>query len=403
MYFIRDLILLKSKKRSTFYLVSILVSILLSSNYLYASPLVNEKYDFQISKNNENTFFDGVTLYSITGKEKVLLLDIDGKIINEWDVDAVRPRLLPNCNLLALHGTDWGKKTEPWKSLRRTISEYNWDGEKVWEYTSKKIVHHDVNRFENGNTLFPVKTTIKKKVINESGEEAPELRRIRSDIIIEVDKEKNEVWSWALHDYLDITSCGARDCNFPLYHERWIKVRKDWSHVNTTSVLPDNKWFEAGNEIFRPGNIIFLARNLSQVFIIDKGSKQIVWEYSGDYKGGLMFPHESYMIPEGYPGAGNILIFDNGGKKRPITIILEVNPITKKVVWKYEPGPKFYISAKGAAQRLPNGNTLISTGPRGDIIEVSPNGKTVWKLESEHAVNRAKRYSHDFCNWNEIA
>jgi outer membrane protein assembly factor BamB len=58
--------------------------------------------------------------------------------------------------------------------------------------------------------------------------------------------------------------------------------------------------------------------------------------------------------------------------------VLEVSP-EKKVVWSY-PVPFPYL-----ATRLPNGNTLISSGdgygsPRGFfVIEVDPAGKTVWK------------------------
>ena len=359
-----------------------------------------EKYNYKVTQHHPNETFKGITLYSITGKAKVLLLDIDGTILNDWDVDAVRPRLLPNCNLLAVHGTDWGKKNEPWKSLRKTVREYDWNGKIIWEYTAEHAAHHDINRLENGNTIFPLKTTITKTVHDKNGKPDPVPRRIRSDIILEVDKLGNKVWEWALHDYLDVMSCGSRPCKVPLNHEKWKNVRRDWSHVNTTSLIPPNKWFSKGDRRFRPGNIMFLPKNMSQVFIISRKSNQIIWEYSGDYKGGLMFSHESYMIEEGYPGAGNILIFDNGGKKRKQTIILEVNPTTKEVVWAYEKGDDFYVEAKGASQRLANGNTLISTGAQGSVLEVTPDGTLVWELSGKHPVNRAKRYSNNYCDWN---
>ena len=39
---------------------------------------------------------------------------------------------------------------------------------------------------------------------------------------------------------------------------------------------------------------------------------EIVWRYAGDYRGGLSGQHEPIMVSDDRPGAGNILIFDNG-------------------------------------------------------------------------------------------
>jgi hypothetical protein len=45
-----------------------------------------------------------------------------------------------------------------------------------------------------------------------------------------------------------------------------------------------------------------------------------------------------------------------------------------------------YSRCCGTAQRLPNGNTLITyTGP-GRAVEVTPSGRTVWKFENPHSI-----------------
>ena len=104
------------------------------------------------------------------------------------------------------------------------------------------------------------------------------------------------------------------------------------------------------------------------------------------------------MIPRGLPDEGNILIFDNGGwagygspnpssptgrqnVKRDYSRVLEIDPTTLEIVWQYTPAEagliepldssRFYSPFVSGAQRLPNGNTLITEGSDGRIFEVT--------------------------------
>ena len=79
-------------------------------------------------------------------------------------------------------------------------------------------------------------------------------------------------------------------------------------------------------------------------------------------------------------GNGHILVFDNG-IERETSRVLEVDPASGQVVWKYPNGRggKFYSEVRGLAQRLPNGNTLITNSQAGEAFEVTPAGTTVWQ------------------------
>ena len=110
------------------------------------------------------------------------------------------------------------------------------------------------------------------------------------------------------------------------------------------------------------------------------------------------------MIPRGLPGEGNILVFDNGGaagfgkllgeptypnKYRNYSRVIEFDPITLEIVWEYQRrlrGPEeyyrffsYYISG---AQRLMNGNTLITEGSTGRVFEMTSSGELVWEYVS---------------------
>src|SRR5262249_45299950 len=103
---------------------------------------------------------------------------------------------------------------------------------------------------------------------------------------------------------------------------------------------------------------------------------------------------------KGLPGAGNILVFNNGGR-RPDGSYSSVDeivpPMTKsgsyelksgaaygpsKATWSYSAPNKtdFYATHISGAHRLPNGNTFICSGPDGTVFEVTPEKEIVWKF-----------------------
>ena len=65
--------------------------------------------------------------------------------------------------------------------------------------------------------------------------------------------------------------------------------------------------------------------------------------------------------------------------------MLEVNPITREIVWQYaaansgDPVWTFFTWFVGNVQRLPNGATLINEGMNGRIFQVTPSGEIVWE------------------------
>jgi len=189
----------------------------------------------------------------------------------------------------------------------------------------------------------------------------------------------------------------------------------DWMHLNSISLLGPNKWFKKGDKRFHPANIIWSGRNTNIIGITDKKSGKIVWQLGPDYDtsdvlkklGWIIGQHHAHLIPQGLPGEGNILIFDNGGsggygipnpgapRGRNIAIryfsrVLEIDPVSLEIVWHYpsvdsqSPGgtPRFFSSFISSAQRMPNGNTLITEGAHGRVIEVTPNHEIVWEYVS---------------------
>jgi hypothetical protein len=116
----------------------------------------------------------------------------------------------------------------------------------------------------------------------------------------------------------------------------------------------------------------------------------------------LFAQHDARWIPKGSPGAGHVLILNNG-RGRLDGLYTSVDQIALPLrddrtyearsagsylpagpIWTYSSRPQtdFFAGHISGAQRLPNGNTLICSGEEGRLFEVNPDGVTVWEYLS---------------------
>jgi len=113
----------------------------------------------------------------------------------------------------------------------------------------------------------------------------------------------------------------------------------------------------------------------------------------------LFHQHNVHWIGKGLPGAGHILLFNNGGDgpDRNYSSVDELELPTDSLgryalqpgkpcgpdrpLWSYTAPKKgdFFSSYISGAQRLANGNTLICSGANGTVFEVTPTKEIVWK------------------------
>jgi len=154
-------------------------------------------------------------------------------------------------------------------------------------------------------------------------------------------------------------------------------------HANSAYAM-DQPHLVGSNALFRKQNILVTSRNQNRIFIVDRQSRSLVWEWG---KGVLEAPHNAMWL-----GNGNILVLDNG-VERKTSRVLEVDPTTGKVVWKYpdKKGSEFYCETRGLVQRLANGNTLITNAVGGEAFEVTPAGDTVWQYFAKVVENTSRR------------
>jgi hypothetical protein len=142
------------------------------------------------------------------------------------------------------------------------------------------------------------------------------------------------------------------------------------------------------------GNILVSFRTNSTVAMINRQTGAIYWKLGAPPLSGQ---HAPYILSN-----GNMLLFDNGPHRLdntfPFSRVLEINPATKEIVWKYQDTPEwsFYSPRISNAQRLPNGNTLISEGFFGRLFEVTREGDTVWEYVNPYFVGPLNRVARVF-------
>jgi hypothetical protein len=275
--------------------------------------------------------------------------------------------------------------------------EFGQDGKLVWKYTDTvRGLHHDLERMENGNTLFVCANDIDRPDISKL--------KLRDDCLIEVDKAGKVVWEWKTIDHLEELGLPreAKDAIMNGYGGTRTGLGAppatsafDYLHMNAASPIPSGLGYT--DPRFRAGNIVVSYRYINTIAVIDRASGKIVWKMVGVSIG----QHHTHFIPPGLPGAGHLLVFDNGLvdentnpmriSSRPNSRVLEIDPLTDKIVWHYSadmsnrPIWTFYSHYISGAQRQPNGNTLICEGANGRIFEVTPAGEIVWEFVNPYA------------------
>lgn len=337
----------------------------------------------------------------ISGSGVVKLVNMNGETCHSWQVDPDRQkgfihraRLLPNGRLMLLFGGG-GRPCH--------VAEFDWHGNETWAYTPENPAHHDFWPTARGSVFLICTIPVPPEWQARIADPVRRAAGIHGDELIEVSRDGEIVWRWLQHEHLDLNSCNPIPANPGWIGGKHNNTITDWTHTNTIQELPENRWHDAGDMRFKPGNILQSLRQLDTICIVGRDSGEVVWSYTGDYNGGLSGQHEPHMIEKGLPGDGHIIVFDNGASPYKdlahcgCSYVLEINPSDNRLVWVYDNGHFFFARFTANCQRLPNGNTLILESLCRRLFEVTPEKKIVWEHILTDAAQRVYRYPYDYC------
>ena len=147
-------------------------------------------------------------------------------------------------------------------------------------------------------------------------------RLFQLDRLLEVAWDCKVLWEWKTSDHVDELGFDAEARAVIRQASGFNRARDsfDWLHINAAAYLGPNHWFDEGDQRFAPENIIISSREANIIAIVNRAGK-IVWRMGPDYResealrklGQIIGQHNPHIIPKGLAGAGNLLVFDNGG------------------------------------------------------------------------------------------
>ena len=291
----------------------------------------------------------GYTLFNPISSYTTYLVDVCGRVVHTWTsrfLPGSMVYLLPDGSLLRA-GREEGL-LPCFHGGAGWVQRITWEGEVAWEFKyfgEDFVPHHDIEPMPNGNVLLVVweKKTAEEAIA--AGRDPALLPdgELWPSRIVEVQPVGpdggNVVWEWRLWDHLvqdldpDKPNYGVvaehpelRDINFP-HAGLPAAGQKDWLHTNAIRynaeldqlVMSDREANEivviehgastgesaghTGGRYGRGGDLLYRWGNPQACDLGTEADRQ------------LFRQHDPQWIPEGYPGEGNLLIFNNGWER----------------------------------------------------------------------------------------
>jgi len=313
--------------------------------------------------------FGGYTLFAPSSSTTTYLIDQRGNEVKRWtsSLSPMTAELQADGSLIrAGRVATQGAPAKQWApGVSGRIEKFNWNGDLVWSYTlatPDAHLHHDFEVLPNGNIVMIAwerKTYAEAVQAGRHPDDVPVapgtggVRELWPDMLIEVRPNQPAagqtyaeggeiVWRWNLWDHMiqdidptkdnygNVAANPQRvDVNYYIKGDGMGGVPADWTHFNSVAYNPELD------------QLVVSSREFSEVWIIDHSTTtaqaagrtggrsgkggDILWRWGNPaaYKSGtaadqkLFYQHDAHWIRPGLPGAGNMLIFNNGWNPDP--------------------------------------------------------------------------------------
>ncbi|MCH7522002.1 MAG: aryl-sulfate sulfotransferase, partial [Candidatus Marinimicrobia bacterium] len=356
-----------------------------SIRHFYILELPADRPTFSVKNLFPDSVSPGLTILNANSQGFAMGVDQWGELKWFMDVPSLYPdnrfritQFLPNGHFM-LYRDDYGPGREV--ALDGTIH---------WQSTRADLHHEIIKMDVQGPSRY---MGIVQKLV-----QAPKCATVsedcswdyiitwRGDEILEFDEDGAVVWSWSTFDHFSMED----------YHPHKLNGvgsggTTDWTHSNAI-------YFDSTESA-----IYFSSRNISRITKIDYPSGDVIWMMgehlaSGDVTFGRNIGFSNQHSIKKLEN-GNLMMFDNGiftykdslhiyqdsllqrSRGLEIAVTSTDSGYQAEVVWQYILPDNMYGRFMGDCDRLPNGNTMMTTGSSGYIVEVTPDSQMVWYLD----------------------
>jgi len=169
-------------------------------------------------------------------------------------------------------------------------------------------------------------------------------------------------WEWYFDDHYPRESGGD--------------YTNDWSHVNDVDRIDD-------------GTFLASVRNMDQVIAVNRSTKEIEMRLGSDGNHSRLYEQHDPTYIEGADGTPTLLVPDSENDR--VVEYARTNGTWERT-WTL--GTDDGLTWPRDADRLPNGNTLVTDTMGHRVIEVTPTGEIVWETYVPWAPYGADRVPH---------
>jgi hypothetical protein len=381
----------------------------------------------------------GYLLFAPLNSDTTYLIDNDGAVVRTWTSDlapGAAVTMLENGNVIR---AGWEPTTQGFSGGGQggRLQEFTFDGELVWEYSlndATRLAHHDFAVLPNGNVLaivWELQTADQARAAGRRDEFIPP-NGVWPDAVLELQPQRPRgarvVWEWRAWDHL-IQDRSPELPNYgrPSDRPERIDINGDILGVARPPANPTADILHVNGIAYNAelDQIVLSVPRFNELWVIDHSTTTAEargstggWSGKGGdllYRWGnpqaygrgteadrrLGFQHDTRWIAAGAPGAGHLMIFSNRhggpGPNAGRTTVFEIAPPVGAdgrytlpaegpfgpldPAWTYA-AADFSAQYISGAYRLPDGKTLISSGPQGRVFEVTPDGRIVWEYWS---------------------
>lgn len=309
----------------------------------------------------------GLNLYASFTKSEAYLMDMSGRVIHTWSSPHrgegwQHAELAPEGDLYVV-------------DKDRALVKLNWRSRVRWRKRGR--FHHDLALDRRGRVYALERRPIRL----EAGAESV---RLMDDQVVVFSPRGDRLARYSLYDLLgrrlpekrqrEIEAMAAGAASRPAEDDEHINL----FHANSIQVVAAD--FPG---ICRRGDLLVSLRNLNRIVIIDLEARRIRWSWGDEV---LEEQHHPTLYAD-----GRLLLFDNGVQRR-FSRIVELDPIRRAITWEFRGSPQttFFSQRRGAVERLPNNNLLITESAAGRVFEINRSGEVVWDFYNPE-IDAAKR------------
>lgn len=324
--------------------------------------------DSEVIIHNKDKAYEGMNLYSSGHAPKAYLMDMEGKVVHTWSYDfwSIWPDYSPP-EYMRVTGDAYWRRVHLYDNgdllaIHEGIGliKLDRDSNLLWSY--RAACHHDLAVSDEG--LIYVLTREAKLIARFSKDDLSLEPSIT--VLSDQGEELRRVSLLECFDNSDYKPMLSR-----------LPLGGDLFHTNTIEIL-DGSWAQR-MPAFQQGNVLISIWSLDAVAVINLQKISVEWVLTSMWRR----QHQPTILDNGH-----MLIFDNRGGPNERSRVIEFDPVTQEVAWKYEgtEEEKFYSMWCGSSARLPNGNTLVTETNNGRAFEVTAEKEIVWEYINPHQV-----------------